>query len=123
MEIARRLRSEGVHAEVIVAVSAERSIETVTAILAILEAGGAFLPIDPEAPGDRVAYMLDDARAALVLGPRARSGAFTGRRFLAIDDPCAPWSSERPGALTDTHDPSSLAYVLYTSGSTGRPKG
>ncbi len=98
------LRRRGVGPETLVAISMERSAGMVVAALGVLKAGGAFLPVDPGYPQERIDYMLADARPALVLRsaePEAGRG----------DPGAAPAS------------PLNLAYVIYTSGSTGRPKG
>nr|AID65224.1 nonribosomal peptide synthetase [Cystobacter fuscus] len=122
--MAHHLRARGVGAESVVAVAAERSCETVMAMIAILKAGGAFLPIDPAYPPERIDYMLRDARATLVLGAQARRAAFAAAPlFLALDEAVRPWHDASAEACTVEVEPSRLAYVLYTSGSTGQPKG
>jgi amino acid adenylation domain-containing protein len=117
-DLAARLTDEGVGIESIVAVMAGRSLDMVVAILAILRAGGAWLPLDPAYPADRLAYMLRDSGARLLIGD-APTELPAGVRCLPI--PAAggrtpPRDQPRPG-------PQNLAYVIYTSGSTGRPKG
>lgn len=104
--LAARLKAEGVGPESLVAVKLERSFDLVVALLAIFKAGGAYLPIDPAWPQERVAFILDDARPSFVL-----SRTWLERSFAA-----SPTRMERPS-------PSQLAYVIYTSGSTGKPKG
>ncbi|MFC4584868.1 non-ribosomal peptide synthetase [Sphaerisporangium corydalis] len=122
--LAHRLRREGVRPGVLVALCASRSPEMVVALLAVLKAGGAYLPLDPEYPRDRLAFVLADSGAALLLteeGVRDRLPA-TGIPALPIDDPglCAAEPASAPAPLATSGD---LAYVIYTSGSTGRPKG
>ena len=109
--LARALAARGVGPEQVVALALPRSAELVTAILAVLKAGAAYLPLDPDYPADRIEFMLADAAPALVLSPRGARRAGAAR---AIDEPARPVVSVRPD-----HP----AYVIYTSGSTGRPKG
>ena len=104
--LARRLRERGVGPESLVAVMMPRSLELVVALYAIHQAGAAYLPVDPDYPAERVAFMLDDARPACVLT----------LEDVDLADDGEPW---RVAEL----DPLAPAYVIYTSGSTGRPKG
>nr|WP_076955281.1 non-ribosomal peptide synthetase [Pseudomonas azotoformans] len=122
--LAHRLRAAGVGADVLVAVALERSVDMVLALLATLKAGGAYVPLDPQFPADRLAFMLEDSRARVLL----TAGDLHERLPLAADQQVlfiseqedARYSSDNPQvALTDEH----LAYVIYTSGSTGKPKG
>ncbi len=128
--LAAHLRGLGVGPDVPVALCLARSPEMVTAILAVLKAGGAYLPLDPAYPADRLAYLLQNARAAVVI---TREGPGGGLQFPEGDDgtptvvrldldagAIASCSSERPASGVR---PEHLAYLLYTSGSTGRPKG
>ncbi|WP_405944658.1 non-ribosomal peptide synthase/polyketide synthase [Streptomyces sp. NBC_00932] len=104
---AHALIARGVGPEQVVAVSLPRSMESVVAVLGVLKAGAAYLPVDPAYPQSRIAFMLDDARPAVV-----------------IDNPATvtegDWPHTDPHITPDTRHP---AYVIYTSGSTGRPKG
>ncbi|NMO23716.1 AMP-binding protein, partial [Pyxidicoccus fallax] len=103
---------------------AERSLELVVGLFAILKAGGAYVPLDPSYPRERLAWMLEDARpAVLVAQPSllARLPETLGARVVSLDDAslrALPTHAPAPLATPD-----SLAYVLFTSGSTGRPKG
>ncbi|MCH0561452.1 non-ribosomal peptide synthetase, partial [Streptomyces sp. MUM 16J] len=129
--LARHLIARGVGAESMVAVCLERGPDAVPALLAVLKAGGAYLPIDPAYPAERIAYMLDDAAPAAVLASTATAAAVaSARELLVLDAPetvaslaalpaHAPRQDERVVPLTPAHP----AYVIYTSGSTGRPKG
>ncbi|MGX1315217.1 amino acid adenylation domain-containing protein/non-ribosomal peptide synthase protein (TIGR01720 family) [Streptomyces calvus] len=126
--LARLLIAQGVSPEQFVALAVPRSAEMITAVLAVLKAGAAYLPVDPGYPADRIAYMLDDARPHLVLTTRAVMDVLppgAGRVLLLDDlDPAGqreddPTDADRAAPLTPDHP----AYVIYTSGSTGAPKG
>jgi amino acid adenylation domain-containing protein/FkbM family methyltransferase len=120
--LAGTLRAAGAARGALVGVHAERSIDLVVALLATLEAGAAYVPLDPELPADRLAYMLDDAAPAVVLTPRAlapRLGGYGGAVIL-LD---APDTWPAPVDAPSEAAPSDAAYMIYTSGSTGRPKG
>jgi non-ribosomal peptide synthetase component F len=124
-QLAHHLRGMGVGPDMVVGVCAERSFEMVIALLGILKAGGAYLPLDPSYPAERLAYMLADAKAPVLLvqGALADRLPASDATVLRLD---ADWPQivEQPeAALAATIDPSNLAYVIYTSGSTGRPKG
>ncbi len=127
--LARRLRQLGVGPEALVGVCLERSPAMVVALLAVLKAGGAYLPLDPAYPEGRLAAMLADSGAAIVLtGPGSPALPDDGRRrLLSLDRLEAEAAAGEPrsaGAMIPRFDdPRRLAYVLYTSGSTGRPKG
>ncbi|WP_315871651.1 non-ribosomal peptide synthase/polyketide synthase [Pseudomonas sp. JV449] len=122
--LAHRLRAAGVGPDVLVAVALDRSVDMVLALLATLKAGGAYVPLDPQFPADRLAFMLEDSRARVLL----TAGDLHERLPLAADQQLllmdaqedARYSSANPDIeLTGEH----LAYVIYTSGSTGKPKG
>ncbi|HEY0512846.1 MAG TPA: amino acid adenylation domain-containing protein, partial [Thermoanaerobaculia bacterium] len=119
--LACRLRDLGVGLEVPVGVFAERSLEMVVSLLAVLKAGGAYLPLDPEYPADRLTFMLADSRVPVVLAqerllPRLPEH---GAQVILLDGV----ARERGERLAGGARPENLAYVIYTSGSTGRPKG
>ncbi|WP_323747404.1 non-ribosomal peptide synthetase/MFS transporter [Catenulispora rubra] len=123
--LAGRLRELGVGAETLVAVCAERSLELVVGLLGVLRAGGAYLPLDPEYPAHRLAFMTEDAGASVVLTQRRLLGLVpdSGVQVIVLDDPePAPTSASAVVASPDTQ-PDNAAYVIYTSGSTGKPKG
>ncbi|MCA1453646.1 non-ribosomal peptide synthase/polyketide synthase [Bradyrhizobium sp. BRP22] len=126
--LARRLRGAGVGADVVVGLALERGIEMMVALLAVLKAGGAYLPLDPDYPEARLAHMLRDSGARLVLTqaslqPRvAPVLAETGAEPWLLDEP-QDAAGHDAGNLGLAMHPESLAYVIYTSGSTGLPKG
>ncbi|WP_340375314.1 amino acid adenylation domain-containing protein [Streptomyces sp. SS7] len=124
--LARRLVSAGAGAESVVAVCLPRSADLLVAILGVLRAGGAYLPLDPAYPVDRLAYMLADSGAGTVV---TREGVLPdGVRRESVEvvhlrgDESAPDPAEPRGVRRPVH-PQQCAYVIYTSGSTGRPKG
>ncbi|KEQ27657.1 non-ribosomal peptide synthetase [Paenibacillus tyrfis] len=119
--LARTLRDHGVAAESVVGVMAERSFAMVIGILAVLKAGGAYLPIDPGFPEERKRFMLEDSGARVLLVPSDEGETAEGLPVptLAIDEKAEGDSSN----LSRVSAPSDLAYILYTSGSTGKPKG
>jgi amino acid adenylation domain-containing protein/non-ribosomal peptide synthase protein (TIGR01720 family) len=119
--LANHLVSLGVGPEVLVAVCLERGVDTVVSLLAVLKAGGAYVPLDPNYPADRLAFMLDDTAAPVVLTTRPLRDRLPHRNHAVIyvDDDIAE-ASTTPNIVVR---PENLAYVMYTSGSTGRPKG
>ncbi|MBX3275590.1 MAG: LLM class flavin-dependent oxidoreductase, partial [Sandaracinaceae bacterium] len=119
--VARRLAAEGVGPGTIVGLLVERSLELVVGALGIMKAGGAYLPLDPSYPAERVALMIADSRAPVVVTQRALAPIAEGhgaRALLVDDDPSVDDARFDGGARAED-----LAYVIYTSGSTGRPKG
>lgn len=104
--LAARLRAQGIGPGSLVGIALPRTAELLVAVLGVLEAGAAYLPLDPSYPAERIAFIRDDAGAALVLA--------AGDVSLAATGDAAP--DEAPS-------PDDVAYVIYTSGSTGRPKG
>ena len=123
-QLAHYLHTFGVGPETVVAVCLERSIAMVIAIVGILKAGGAFLPLDPDYPSDRLAFMLEDSGApVLVTQARLARLPTTMDKVILLDEAhpqIAEQPTEPPPRRAEPHD---LAYVIYTSGSTGRPKG
>ncbi|MFD1147728.1 amino acid adenylation domain-containing protein [Saccharothrix hoggarensis] len=123
--LARLLTDRGIGPERFVAVAVPRSVDMVVALVAVLKAGAAYLPVDPDYPRDRIAYMLDDARPALVLTTSAVADRLPdGAATLLLDDPAtlALRHTAEPAENPDVR-PAHPAYLIYTSGSTGRPKG
>ena len=121
-QLARTLRAKGVQADHPVAVISRNSIESVVGILAVLKSGGAYVPIDPEYPQDRIRYMLDDSQAEIILMQRdVREQLSCEGVTVLLDDESSYHQDDAD--LEPLSDASHLAYVIYTSGSTGRPKG
>ncbi|MET8846329.1 amino acid adenylation domain-containing protein [Amycolatopsis sp. NPDC004625] len=118
--LAHRLRELRVGPGTLVGVFAQRSFELVIALFGVLKAGGAYVPLDPEYPADRLAFMLEDAAAPVVLTQAALRDTLpvSDAAVVVLDDLTGPTTPVAPLAGAD--DP---AYVIYTSGSTGRPKG
>ncbi|CAA6802050.1 MAG: Non-ribosomal peptide synthetase [uncultured Sulfurovum sp.] len=108
-KVAHFLIEEGLLLDEVVAIKIERSLEMVIAIMAIMKAGGAYLPIDTEHPKDRIDYIIENAKAKFILTAKD------------VEEKClGHYSNENPETRLK---PKHLAYVIYTSGSTGRPKG
>ncbi|MGN9822127.1 AMP-binding protein, partial [Streptomyces sp. SD11] len=125
--LAHYLRGVGVGAESVVALCLPRGVDMVVAMLGVWRAGGAYLPLDPEYPVERLGFMLTDSRATVLVGTSDILDELpVGRlRTVVLDDPLvvaglAGMPSGTPGVTVGAGQ---LAYVVYTSGSTGRPKG
>ncbi|HEY8670507.1 MAG TPA: amino acid adenylation domain-containing protein, partial [Terriglobales bacterium] len=129
-QLANYLRKSGVGPEVLVGLCVERSLDMMVGLLGVLKAGGAYVPLDPLFPKDRVAFIVEDAKAPLLITQSALLDTLPqhSARTICLD---ADWSeiakesseklsSENMGPLAG---PDNLAYVLFTSGSTGKPKG
>ncbi|MCA1460448.1 amino acid adenylation domain-containing protein [Bradyrhizobium sp. NBAIM18] len=125
--LSRRLQDHGVGTEIVVGLALERSVEMLVALLAVLKAGGAYLPLDPDYPPERLAHMLRDSGAALVLTQERLRDQFaavlaeTGAEAWLVDG--EDGESGNADNLDVAVHGESLAYVIYTSGSTGLPKG
>ncbi|HEY6926870.1 MAG TPA: amino acid adenylation domain-containing protein, partial [Steroidobacteraceae bacterium] len=125
-QLAHDLRSRGVGPDVLVGVLAGRSIDSIIAILAVLKAGGAFVPIPADLPQERVAFMIDDAATSLVLTDKECELTLPAHCDVVIlnCEPLASHALETPTtAPPNLSHPDNIAYCIYTSGSTGRPKG
>jgi amino acid adenylation domain-containing protein len=123
--LARHLRRLGVGPESLVGISLERGPALALAVLGVLKAGGAYVPLDPAYPADRLAYMVEDSGARVLLTQAALVPRFpgTGTRVVRLDADRGAIAAESAEPLASGATPASLAYVIYTSGSTGRPKG
>jgi amino acid adenylation domain-containing protein/non-ribosomal peptide synthase protein (TIGR01720 family) len=138
-QLARYLRQLGFGPEQLAAVYLERSSALIVSLLAILKAGGAYLPLDPSTPPERMAFMLEDSRATVLVtrytsdpesqAPKSSDAPFSALRARFFGQVVDLVADARAIAGQPTENinvdvmPSNLAYVIYTSGSTGRPKG
>jgi amino acid adenylation domain-containing protein len=123
--LAHYLRERGVGPEVLVGLCLERSETMIVSLLAVLKAGGAYLPIDPACPRERFEHILGDAAPRIVLTQQSvrdqvPAGAF---ELVSLDQDGAAWAGLPADAPTVACRPDQPAYIIYTSGSTGRPKG
>jgi amino acid adenylation domain-containing protein len=124
-QVAHRLRGLGVGPDVVVAILMERSVDLFACLIGIMKAGGAYLPLDPALPTKRMAFMLENSAAALLITRDAFGKAVEDHRVPVMDVDAERTTIERqsydnPSPLAG---PRNLAYVIYTSGSTGQPKG
>ena len=119
------LRKLGVKPEVLVGICVERSIEMVMGLLGILKAGGAYVPIDPAYPQERLAFMLSDSQAPVLLTESKVLTALPkhSAKVLCLDTDWREIAQASTSNLINSTTPQNLAYVIYTSGSTGLPKG
>jgi len=123
--MAQRLRAAGVGPGSFVAICLHRSLELMAALYGVLKAGGAYVPLDPSYPPERLSFMIEDAKPAVVIVSKQTTELFagTGHRLFQVEGA----AEEAPtGAIHSSRVPpqsSDAAYVLYTSGSTGKPKG
>jgi amino acid adenylation domain-containing protein len=126
-QLAHFLKGLSVGADVMVGLCVERSLEMAVAMLGIMKAGGAYVPIDPAYPAERIAWMLDDTAAPILLTQQqvAIRNEFAKReaRVVCLDREWERIAQERDDNIATGHRSDLLAYVIYTSGSTGRPKG
>jgi amino acid adenylation domain-containing protein/non-ribosomal peptide synthase protein (TIGR01720 family) len=121
-QLARVLREKGVKPNSIVGIMVERSLEMIIGIMGILKAGGAYLPISPEYPEERVAYILKDSEAEIILTENSIAPRITyeGEKINLDNVALYVGKIENLASINKTSD---LAYVIYTSGTTGKPKG
>ncbi|MCG3209093.1 MAG: D-alanine--poly(phosphoribitol) ligase subunit 1 [Anaerolineae bacterium] len=124
-QLARYLRGLGVGPETLVGICVERSLEMVVGLLGVLKAGGAYLPLDPAYPAERLAYMLADSGAPVLLAQARLTAGLPEHqaRVVCLDSDWPAISAESRQPVEPLARPENLAYVIYTSGSTGRPKG
>ena len=124
-QLAHYLRGNGVSAEIRVALCLERSPEMIVALLAVLKAGGVYVPLDPSYPRERLRFMLDDSAAPVVLMRQSLLDLFPDHeaKFICLDTH-QPEISTQSTLNPEFHiEKENLAYIIYTSGSTGNPKG
>ncbi|PTL74997.1 non-ribosomal peptide synthetase [Vitiosangium sp. GDMCC 1.1324] len=122
-QVARLLRRLGVGSGTLVGLCAGRSLEVVASMLGILKAGGAYVPLDPAYPQERLAFMLEDTAAPVVLAQPELVSKLPSSRARVVELSWDALAHESGENLEERAGPESLAYVMYTSGSTGRPKG
>jgi natural product biosynthesis luciferase-like monooxygenase protein len=120
--LAHALRGLGVGPEVLVGICAGRSLEMVVGVLAVLKAGGGYVPLDPEFPRDRLAFMIEDSQVRVLLCQKQLVASLPEHdaMLLVLDSGVISGPDDNPGFGVT---PENVAYVLYTSGSTGKPKG
>ena len=124
-DLARQLQVLGVGPDVLVGIYAERSLEMVAGLLGVLKAGGAYLPLDPSYPTERLAFMLEDANVKIV-ATQKRLTSYLPKQVLQVvylDDVVEANNHKREENSLSGAKADDLAYVIYTSGSTGKPKG
>jgi amino acid adenylation domain-containing protein/non-ribosomal peptide synthase protein (TIGR01720 family) len=124
-QLSRQLQELGIGPDKLVGICAKRSLEMIIGLLGVLKAGGAYVPIDPEYPEERMAFMLQDTQASVLLTQQEllpRLPAFSGS-ILSLDRPLPDLDESRRVHSRPRPNPGNLAYVIYTSGSTGKPKG
>jgi len=124
-QLAHYLRALGVGPEVLVGVCVARSVQMVIGMLGILKAGGAYLPLDPDYPPERLAFILNDAQAPVLLSQQCFVERLSNGKWkvIALDKEDAPITDVPAEPLRDEVKAYNLTYVIYTSGSTGVPKG
>ncbi len=124
-QLAHYLQHQGVGPEQRVGLFLERSLDLVVAVLAVLKAGGAYVPIDPSYPAERLAFMLEDSQAALLITQRELAATLPPLELplLQLDTAAAEIAAMPNSNPLSRAKPTNLAYIIYTSGSTGRPKG
>ncbi|ATL66804.1 non-ribosomal peptide synthetase [Nocardia terpenica] len=121
--VAWRLRDAGVGPETVVGVCVERGVAAIVAIVAVLKAGGAYLPLDPAYPTDRLAGILADVAVPVVVTDSSTSSVVPVSAGVGLVDVGEFEHASDRGRLAPAAGPENMAYVIYTSGSTGRPKG
>jgi len=122
--LAAHLQTMGAGRDRPVAICLERSVDMIVALVAVLKSGSAYLPLDPAAPCERIAFVLEDSKADIIVTQRSLVGDLLGgdRHVIELD---GNWDGFPPANAADVPDITAdqLAYVIYTSGSTGQPKG
>lgn len=124
-QLARHLQARGVGTETLVGVAVERSSDMLIGLLAVLKAGGAYVPMDPNYPEQRIALMLEDSGAPVILATEHTRSCLgkTARQIVSLDGDAATIAGNEKEGFSSSAKGENLAYVMYTSGSTGKPKG
>ena len=124
-QLAHFLRKQGAGPDVLVGVSLDRSLDMVVALLGVLKAGAAYVPLDPTYPADRLAFMVEDSGLKVLLTQESLLPLWSGSpaQLVALDRDRSAITAEPAEDPAVALRPDNLAYVIYTSGSTGRPKG
>lgn len=124
-QLAHYLRARSIGPDVFVGICSDRTVELVVGLLGILKAGGTYVPIDPQYPPERRAFMLQDSKSSIILTERAFAGDFAdpATPIVLLDDDWPAIARESGANPENLVGPDNLAYVIYTSGSTGVPKG
>jgi amino acid adenylation domain-containing protein len=120
-QLAHKLKEKGVKPDDIVGVMLYRSLEMIISILAIIKAGGAYMPIDPDYPEDRIKYMIDNSQSKLILSTKSIVSKIADVDYIDVENKEIYKSNS--AKVQKEHNSRNLAYVIYTSGSTGKPKG
>jgi amino acid adenylation domain-containing protein/non-ribosomal peptide synthase protein (TIGR01720 family) len=124
-QLAHYLIKKGVEPDVLIGIYMEHTIDLLIALLGVLKAGGAYLPIDPVYPKERITFMLEDAEAPFILTQQSlEKNLPLGKvESICLDGETKPWQAENARNPQIDVKPDNLIYVIYTSGSTGKPKG
>jgi amino acid adenylation domain-containing protein/thioester reductase-like protein len=124
-QVAHYLQSLGVKPETLVGVCIERSLEMLIALLGVLKAGGAYIPLDPSYPTDRLAFMIEDAQLPILLTEQAQLAKLpqTSAHVVILETDHIEIDRQSVASVTSEVNSDNVAYTIYTSGSTGKPKG
>ena len=124
-QLAHHLRRLGVGPDLPVGICVERSLEMIVGLLGILKAGGAYVPLDPEHPKERLAFMIEDSGASILVTESKLKKRLPkqGAGFVYLDSDWKAIAEEQEQNPKNVTSAQNTAYIIYTSGSTGRPKG